>query len=227
MINKEVEHNILQAVIEIEKLYPTVHAHEISHRLSLDLDEVCAYLEHLQLLGCVKLNKQNFIGEGECVFVEMTSIGRMALQGRNEFLYKSSEPSITIGNIENIGSSIRANNIHSSQFQLGSYNSTQSLSTNSLNKDEIREILKEAKQLIAYCDQPIGDDLQSDIQTIEAQLSKSEPKKNILATSLESVKEGISSIIKKSAEKMISDVVIYQAHSMLQKIHDVLHNLSA
>jgi len=166
----KVQLDILQAAIDAEETNPStpVTEHHIAERVNLDLDEIRANLRLMERCNSVQL--QNLGGfDGDAIWVKITSEGRMALRGRGEFLNHTDPTGFRIENL------LQIENAHNSQIQQGTYNSTQNFFVDNTTKTQLNELLTEIKALANNLefDQETKDDLQSDIRTVEAQLSNS------------------------------------------------------
>ncbi|KAM3112801.1 hypothetical protein [Phormidesmis sp. 146-33] len=212
----KIELDILQAVVDEQKVNPSIAVteYQIAERVELDLQEIRANLNLLKRQGCVQLEDLGS-HSGEAVWAKITPEGSMALQGRNEFLTK--EIGISIGNL------IQVEKACNSQFQQGTHNSTQSLFVDNTSKAALSELLNDIKKLVnsLELDAQTKDELQSDIQTLEAQASNPKPKKAIF----KAVFASIASILKGATEKAISTELASHAPSVLQRIHEFLQNM--
>lgn len=214
----QTELDILQATVDAEKANPalTVTEHKIAAIVNLDVQEIRAYLRLMERKSCVHLQNIS-THNNESVWVKMTPEGYMALRGRNEFSVDPNHSSVSIENL------IKVENAHHSQFQQGTHDSTQNLFIDSTVKAQLTELLDQIKKLVINLefDNQTKDDLESDIQTVEAQVSNSKPKKAILKVAFES----IASILKGSVEKAISNELASHATSILQQIHERMNSL--
>ncbi|NJL39765.1 MAG: hypothetical protein HC833_00765 [Leptolyngbyaceae cyanobacterium RM1_406_9] len=210
---------ILQAAIDAEEANPSIAIteHHIAERVNLDLHEIRANLKLMERRNCVRLQDLS-THDGDAVWVKIMPEGHMALRGRNEFLNNTAPTGIRIKNL------LQVENAHSSQFQQGTHNSTQNLFVDGTTKTQLNELLAEIKALASNLefDQETQDDLQSDIQTVEAQLSNSKPKNTILKSAFLS----ISSILKGSVEKAISAEMASHIPSIIHRIHTFIQNVN-
>lgn len=215
----QTELDILQATVDAEKAHPSIAIteHHVAEAVSLDLQEIRANLRMMERKGCVQL--QNFSSfNNESVWVKITPEGHMALRERYEFLNNSDHSSV---NIEYL---LQVENAHNSQFQQGTHNSTQNLFADNTSKVQLSELLEEIKKLAANLelDTQVSADFQSDIQTVEAQLSNSKPKNTILKIGLAS----IASILKGSTEKALATEMASHIPSVIQRIHEFIQSVS-
>lgn len=211
--------DILQAAIDAEETNPSIAVteHHIAERVALNLHEIRANLRLMQRQNCVQLQNLSTFNHG-AVWVKITPEGHMALQGKNEFLNNTDSTGIRIENL------LQVENAHNSQFQQGTHNSTQNLFVDSTTKGQLNELLAEIRVLASNLelDQETHDDLQSDIQTVEAQLSNSKPKNTILQSAFMS----ISSILKGSVEKAISTEIASHIPSVLHRIYEFIQSVN-
>lgn len=211
--------DILQAAIDAEAANPSIAVteHHIAERVNFNLHEIRANLRLMERRSCVQLQNLSTFNH-EAVWVKVTPEGYMALQGRNEFLNSTDPTGVRIENL------LQVENAHNSQFQQGTHNSTQNFFVDNATKTQLNDLLAQIKSLASNLefDQETQDDLQSDIQTVEAQLSNSKPKNAILKSAFTS----ISSILKGSVEKAISAEMASHIPSVLHRIQEFVQSVN-
>ncbi len=99
---------------------------------------------------------------------------------------------------------IYVHTMNNSQIQQGTQNSSQSLSITQNEKDRIVELIKEIRNHVSSLPDENKKDIEGDLETIEAQLKTSSPKKSIIKESLNSLRN----ILEQTGATVIAQKII-------------------